>query len=180
MQRILIVDDMELNRELLCNILKEDYMIETAEDGEQALKKLQEYQGNIQALLLDLQMPKIDGFTVIAEMKKNGWMQRIPVLIISSEHAIEIENKCFELGVSDFIHKPFESSIVRNRVKNTMELFACKNQLEQKVEKQEETLKKQYRIIQMQAEKLREAKPFNRLMMEYRSAIMEVERFCFS
>ena len=175
MQRILIVDDMELNRELLCNILKDDYMIETAEDGEQALKKLQEYQGNIQALLLDLQMPKIDGFTVIAEMKKNGWMQRIPVLIISSEHAIEIENKCFELGVSDFIHKPFESSIVRNRVKNTMELFACKNQLEQKVEKQEETLKKQYRIIQMQAEKLREAKPFNRLMMEYRSAIMEVE-----
>lgn len=175
MQRILIVDDVELNRKLLCNILKDDYMIEMAEDGEQALKKLQEYQNEIAALLLDLQMPKIDGFTVIAEMKKHGWMQRIPVLIISSEHAIEIENKCFELGVSDFIHKPFESSIVRNRVKNTMELFACKNQLEQKVEEQEETLKKQYRIIQMQAEKLRETKPFNRLMMEYRSAIMEVE-----
>lgn len=175
MQRILIVDDVELNRELLCNILKDDYMVEMAEDGEQALVRLQEHHREIAALLLDLQMPKIDGFTVIAEMKKHGWMQRIPVLIISSEHAIEIENKCFELGVSDFIHKPFESSIVKNRVKNTMELFACKNQLEQKVEEQEETLKKQYHIIQIQAEKLREAKPFNRLMMEYRSAIMEVE-----
>ncbi len=175
MQRILIVDDVELNRELLCNILKDDYIIEMAENGEQALEKLQEYQYDTSAILLDLQMPKMDGFAVIAEMKKNGWMQRIPILIISSEHAVAVENKCFELGVSDFIHKPFESSIVKNRVKNTMELFACKNQLEQKVEEQEETLKKQYRIIQMQAEKLREARPFNRLMMEYRSAIMEVE-----
>ena len=90
------------------------------------------------------------------------------MLIISGEYAIEVENRCFELGVCDFIHKPFEDSIVRNRIRNTMELFSRRNQLERKVKEQEE-------IIRIQAEKLREERSFNRLMMEYRSAIKEVE-----
>lgn len=175
MQKILVVDDTEINRELLQEILKDDYMVETAEDGEQALRKLQEQHDNIAALLLDLQMPKTDGVTVVVRMKEEGWIDRIPVLIISSEHAVEIENKCLELGVSDFIHKPYETSIVRNRVRNAVELFNYKKQLEQKVEEQAETLKKQSQIIQMQAERLSKAKPFNTLMMEYRSVIMEVE-----
>lgn len=163
------------NRELLRNILEDEYIIEMAEDGEQALRKLKGYQGDIGAVLLDLQMPNKDGFAVIAEMKESGWLQRIPVLIISSERAIEIESLCLELGVADFIHKPFEALIVRNRVKNTMELFAGKNRLEQKIEEQEEALRKQNQIIKLQAEKLQEAVPFNRLMMEYRAAIMGVE-----
>jgi ppGpp synthetase/RelA/SpoT-type nucleotidyltranferase/CheY-like chemotaxis protein len=175
MQKILVVDDTEINRELLHEILKDDYMVVTAEDGEQALRKLQEQHDSIAALLLDLQMPKTDGFTVVVRMKEEGWIDRIPVLIISSEHAVEIENKCLELGVSDFIHKPYEASIVRNRVRNAVELFNYKKQLEQKVEEQAETLKKQSQIIQMQAERLSKAKPFNTLMMEYRSVIMEVE-----
>lgn len=175
MQRILVVDDVELNRELLRNILEDDYLIEMAEDGGQAVEKLHRYAKETAAVLLDLQMPNMDGFAVISAMKKNGWMTRIPVLIISGEHSVEVENRCFELGVADFIHKPFESSIIRNRVRNTIELFAVKNRLEQKIEEQEEALKKQDRIIQQQAEKLREAEPFGRLMMEYRSAIMEVE-----
>lgn len=175
MQRILVVDDAEMNRELLRNILEDEYIIEMAEDGEQALRKLKGYQGDIGAVLLDLQMPNKDGFAVIAEMKESGWLQRIPVLIISSERTIEIEGLCLELGVADFIHKPFEAVIVRNRVKNTMELFAGKNRLEQKIEEQEEALRKQNQIIKLQAEKLQEAVPFNRLMMEYRAAIMGVE-----
>jgi len=175
MQRILVVYDVELNRELLREILRDEYVIDTAEDGVEALEKIRQYADDIGAVLLDLQMPRKDGISVMMEMKTNGWMKRIPVLVISGEYAIEVENQCFELGVSDFIHKPFESSVVRNRIKNTMELFVCKNQLEQKVEEQEQTLKEQYQIIRIQQEKLREAKPFNRLMMEYRSAIMEVE-----
>lgn len=175
MQRILVVDDAELNRELLRNILEDEYMIEMAEDGEQALDKFWEYQGEVGAVLLDLQMPNKDGYAVIAEMKEGGWLQKVPVLIISSEHAIEVENQCLELGVADFIHKPFESSIVRNRVKNTIDLFAGKNRLEQKIEEQEEALKKRDRIIQIQAEKLQDVEQFHRLMMEYSSAIMEVE-----
>lgn len=175
MQKILVVDDAELNRELLREILKDDYQVDEAENGEVALQSLEECHDEVVALLLDLQMPRMDGFAVIDEMKKKGWIKNIPVLIISGEYAVEVENRCFELGVSDFIHKPFEQSIVKNRVKNAIELFSCKNQLEQKVEEQAIALKKQDIIIQEQAEKLMEAKPFSRLMMEYSSAIMEVE-----
>lgn len=175
MRRVLVVDDAEINREILCNMLSDDYAVDMAADGEEALDILQKNRADTAAILLDLHMPRMDGFAVIDALKDSGWLQKIPVLIISSEHAMEIENRCLEMGVSDFIHKPFEASIVRNRVNNVVELFACKNQLEQKVEEQEEVLKKQYRIIEMQAEKLRESEPFNRLMMEYRSAIMEVE-----
>lgn len=168
MQRILVVDDVEINRELLRNMLEDDYIVETAEDGEQAIHNLQKYHEETAAILLDLQMPNMDGFAVIEEMKRRGWIPRIPVLIISGDDAVEAENRCFEMGVSDFIHKPFEGSIVRNRIRNTIELFSRRNQLEQKVKEQEE-------IIRIQAEKLREERSFNRLMMEYRSAIREVE-----
>lgn len=175
MQRIVVVDDAEINRELLQNILKDNYIIDLAQDGEEALQKLHRHENETAALLLDLQMPKMDGFSVIAEMKKDGLQNKIPVLVISGERSVEVEDKCLKLGVSDFIRKPFDASIVKNRVKNAVELFASKNQLEQTVEEQTETLKKQYRIIQMQAEKLKEAKPFANLMMQYRCAIMEME-----
>lgn len=154
--KILIVDDAELNRELLADILEDDYTIEMAEDGEEAIHKIKEYDKVLKAILLDLQMPKTDGFAVLEEMRKNGWMDRIPVLIISGEQAIEIENRCFELGVSDFIHKPFEPSLVKNRVKNNVDLFIYKNQLEAKVEKQTKTLREQNKMLQVQAEKLKE------------------------
>ena len=175
MQRIVVVDDAEINRELLRNILKDSYEIDMAQDGEEALQKLHRHENDAAALLLDLYMPRMDGFSVIAQMKKDGLQSKIPVLVISGERSVEIEDKCFRMGVSDFIRKPFDPCIVRNRVKNAVELFACKNQLEQKVEEQNETLKKQYRIIQMQAEELKQAKPFNKLLMQYRCAIMEVE-----
>lgn len=175
MQKILVVDDAEINRELLREFLEVDYIVETADNGEQALEILQMQHDEISALLLDLHMPQMDGFAVIEKMQEQGWMDSIPVLIISSEHAVAAENKCFELGVSDFIHRPFVDSIVKNRVKNTIELFNCKNQLERKIEKQSEALRKQEQIIKIQAEQLSAAESFNRLMMEYRSAIMEVE-----
>lgn len=175
MQKILVVDDAEMNRELLREMLETDYAVEMAENGEQALQKLYEYHDELAALLLDLQMPKTDGFAVIDEMIKSSWIDSIPVLIISSENAVEVENRCFELGVSDFIHRPFVDSIVRNRVRNTIELFNCKNQLEKKIERQSETLKKQEQIIRIQAEQLSTAEAFSRLMMEYQAAIMEVE-----
>ena len=175
MQRIIVVDDVEINRELLKNILEDDYKVELAEDGQQALQKLEEYQRETAVVLLDLHMPGMDGYAVIAEMKNRGWMRRIPILVISGEFTVEAENQCFELGVSDFIHKPFEGSIVRKRIRNAVELFSYKNQLEQKVQELEKALKRQSHIIQMQEEQLRKAKPFSRLMMEYRAAIMEVE-----
>ena len=129
MQKILVAEDSELNRELLYEILMEEYAIELVGDGGQALQHLKTHAQETAAVLLDLHMPKLDGFAVLTEMKKNGWIGKIPVLVISSEFAVEVENQCFELGVSDFIHKPFELSIVKNRIKNAIELFTCKNQL---------------------------------------------------
>lgn len=113
MQKILVVDDAEMNRELLREILETDYEVEMAGNGEQALQKLRECQDETAALLLDLHMPDVNGFDVITSMRENGWMDDIPVLIISGENAVEVENRCFELGVADFIHKPFVDSIVK-------------------------------------------------------------------
>lgn len=175
MQKILVVDDAAINREILREMLEDVYAIEMAENGQQALRKLLEYKREMAAVLLDLQMPEMDGFAVITAMKENRWLEKIPVLIISGENAAEVENKCLEIGVSDFIHKPFDGSIVRNRVRNVIELFTYKSKLEQQVEEQKETLRQQDRIIRIQAEKLKEAEPFNRLMMEYHFVIMEVE-----
>lgn len=92
-------------------------------------------------VLLDLIMPEMDGYAVLEAMKNRAWMKKIPVLVISAESKPDAERRCFQLGVSDFIHKPFDSSIVRNRIKNIVDLFSYKNELEEKVEKQTETLK---------------------------------------
>ena len=173
--RILVADDAEVNRVILHDMLKEDYVIEMAEDGEQVIDKLELYEYEIVALLLDLHMPKMSGYRVISEMKKRGWMEKVPVLIISGEGTVEAEKQCFELGVLDFIRKPFDASVVKSRIRNTVELFAHKNLLEQKVERQTEALKKQEQIIEIQAEQLKKEESFNNLMMQYRCAIMEIE-----
>lgn len=175
MQKILVVDDAELNRELLHDVLADEYLVKTAEDGQEALRLLEADYGGTAALLLDLNMPRMSGFAVLETMGAKGWLRDLPVLIISSEYAPEVENRCFRMGVSDFIHKPFESSIVKNRVRNAIELFDCKRRLEQTVEEQAQTLQRQNQIIRMQAERLKASDSFNRLMMEYRAAIMEVE-----
>lgn len=156
-------------------MLKDEYQVETAEDGKEALDYLDKYPREMAAVLLDLHMPHMDGFAVMAEMSKREWLKRIPVLIISSELAVEAESRCLELGATDFIHKPFERAIIKNRVKNAMRLYTRKNQLERKVEEQAIMLRKQDEIIRIQAEKLKETESFHRLMMEYQGAIMEIE-----
>lgn len=175
MQKILVVDDAQINRELLFDMLKDDYQVETAADGREAMMCLDRHPEEMVAVLLDLHMPQMDGFAVMAKMSEKEWLRRIPVLIISSELAVEAESRCLELGATDFIHKPFESSIVKNRIRNALRLYARKNQLEQKVEEQAVMLRKQDELIRIQAEKLRETEYFHRLMMEYQAAIMEIE-----
>ena len=167
---VLIVDDAEMNRELLCAILEDDYETEQAENGIQALEIMRERQDQIDAVLLDLQMPELDGFGVIDEMREKDWIKSIPVLIISAERAVDVENKCFELGVADFIHKPFEPSLVKNRVRNTVDLFAYKNHLEQKVEAQTEKLREQNKTLAMQAERLQET---NERIIEVLGTVVE-------
>ncbi len=155
--RILIIDDAEFNRDLLRELMEDAYDVEEAEDGQKAVEILKEKWQQIDAVLLDLQMPVMDGYEVIEHMKQNNWTQKIPILIITGEHSSEIENKCFEMGVSDFVQKPFDADIVKNRVKNMVELFNYKNGLEDLVEKQTRALKIQNQKLQEKTIKLNES-----------------------
>ncbi len=152
--RLLIIDDSDFNRDLLKVLLEDDYDIEEAENGKAGVDILNAKWNQIDAVLLDLHMPVMDGYGVIDCMKQNNWAAKIPILIITGERSSEIENRCFELGVSDFILKPFDAGMVKNRVRNMVELFSYKNDLEEKVEQQTAELKNQNQILKMQAKKL--------------------------
>lgn len=152
--KVLIVDDAELNREILTQILEDEYSIIEAEGGKEAIEALEKHHQEINVVLLDLVMPQMDGFEVLEVMRKEGYLKKIPVLIISGETAVKTEKKCFECGVSDFIRKPFDNALVRKRVENIAKLFQYKDSLEEKVEKQTATLRQQYKMLQVQAEKI--------------------------
>ncbi|MCM1103629.1 MAG: response regulator [Clostridium sp.] len=153
-KKVLVVDDQEMNRELLEQILIEDYDVLKAADGKQALELFDQGTANLEAVLLDLLMPEMDGFAVLEAMKEKGMIGKIPVLVISSENTVNVEEKCFDYGVSDFIHKPFEPSIIRRRVKNNVDLYVYKERLEERVEIQTQALRNQYQLLKEQAEKL--------------------------
>lgn len=152
--KVLIVDDAELNREILKEILKDEYDVVEAEGGQQAIEVLEEQHDEFCVVLLDLIMPEVDGFAVLEVMKENRWIERTPVLIISVESAVETETMCFDYGISDFIRKPFDHTLVRKRVDNVVKLFQYQNELEETVERQTATLRKQYHLLQTQAEKI--------------------------
>ncbi len=154
-EKILIVDDIEINREILAVALGDMFSVEEAGDGEQAIEILKDHSDEIAAILLDLIMPKMDGYEVLKYMKQAEILERIPVLVISAESRTEAERACLEMGVSDFIRKPFDSVTVRSRVRNIVELFMYKNQLEDKVRIQTENLKRQNRLLEQQAEKIK-------------------------
>lgn len=153
--KILIVDDIELNREILSEILENDFSILEADNGSRALELVHKYENEITVILLDLVMPGMDGFEVLKRLHGTDEMKNIPVLIISGEGAVDVERRCFELGIYDFIRKPFDSTLVRRRVKNIAELFIYKNYLEETVERQTERLRKQYNKILQQSQELK-------------------------
>lgn len=152
--KILIVDDAEMNRDLLCEILKEEYDIVEAENGKQALEIMEKEADNISAILLDIVMPVMDGFQVLEGLKKLNVLDKVPVLVISGETSIQNEKKCFECGVSDFIGRPFNATLVKKRVQNMVNHYAYKNHLEEKVEEQTVVLRKAYHTLKQQADKL--------------------------
>lgn len=156
--KILIVDDVDINREILSEILHEDYQILIAENGKDALKIIEEQHDELSLVLLDLVMPVMDGFSVLEELQKKPWNKQIAIMIISGDNAVKTEARCFELGVADFIHRPFNNRLVKRRVHNVVALYQYQEELEQKVEKQTEVLRKQFRLLQQQAEQLRRSK----------------------
>lgn len=155
-KKILIVDDVDVNRELLSAILEEDYPIIESDNGKKALELIYCMKDELAAVLLDLIMPEMDGFMVLEELnKRGGIIGNVPILVISGENSADTENKCLEAGVSDFIGKPFNNMVVKNRVNNIVNFFDNKNVLEEKVAEQTAILRKAYTTLKAQAEQLK-------------------------
>ena len=155
-QQILIVDDSEINREILKEILKEDYRILEAANGEECLEQLERYGTGISLVLLDIVMPEMDGFEVLAAMNQNHWIEDIPVIMISSEDSDSYIRRAYEMGVSDYISCPFDAKIVYQRVLNMIKLYA-----------------KQRRLIHLVTRQIYEKERNNRMLIGILSQIVE-------
>lgn len=127
--RILIVDDSEFNRAILKEILEETYEIIEVDGGNEALHKIDEYGMKISLVLLDIIMPEKDGFEVLKYMEEERLISDIPVIIISSEDSANYIRRAYEMGVSDYINRPFDANIVYQRVSNTVKLYAKQRRL---------------------------------------------------
>ena len=127
-QKLLIVDDSELNRDILKEILGSSYDYLEAENGIQAIQIL-EVHPEIDLMLLDINMPQMNGFQVLEHMRELQWIDEVPVVMISSEESVEIMRKAYDLGITDYISRPFDAVIVKKRVQNTLGLYANQKRL---------------------------------------------------
>ena len=155
-QKILIADDSEMNRSILADMLGEEYDIVEAEDGVKAVAALQKYGTEISLLLLDIVMPEMDGFEVLAVMNKNRWIEDVPVIMISAETSPAFMERAFSQGVTDFISRPFNALLVYRRVVNTIFLYA-----------------KQKKLAGMVADQIYEKEKQSTLMIDILSHIVE-------
>ena len=134
--QILLVDDSAMNRMILKEILGGDYRILEAENGQECLEKMQAEAGNIALVLLDINMPVMDGFEVLKAMNANHTIEDIPVIMISSDDSDAAIRRSYELGASDYVNRPFDARIVYRRVTNTIKLYAKQRRLVQMVSDQ--------------------------------------------
>lgn len=153
---ILVADDSEMNREILRSMLEESYNIVEAEDGLQAVTILQQREQEISLVLLDLVMPNMDGFDVLSTMNKYNWIDSVPVIMISAESTHNFIEHAYNMGVTDYISRPFDMMVVRRRVINTIMLYA-----------------KQRRLTAMVNEQIYQKEKINNLMISILSHIVE-------
>ena len=128
-QIVLIVDDSELNRKMLGQMLGSRFDIAEAASGEACLQLLEQNATGISIVLLDIHMPGIDGFTVLEEMNQKNLLEQIPVIMISSEDTVDAVRRAFDLGASDYISRPFDAKVVYQRIINTIQLYAKQRRL---------------------------------------------------
>lgn len=152
--KILIVDDSFINRELLTEMLEDEYEVITCENGLQALELMEENYNELAIILLDLVMPVLDGVGFLKALQNKPIMKDIPILVISGETNVETEIKCFDYGVFDFIKKPFDNRLVKKRIKNAVDLYMYKNNLEERVAEQTSVISEQYNLLKHQADQL--------------------------
>lgn len=154
--KILIVDDSEMNREILSAILGDEFEILEAENGEECISVIRKYGTSISLVLLDIVMPVMDGFEVLEFLNKYQWIDDIPVIMISSEDSATSVKKAYEMGVSDYINRPFDAEVVHRRVFNTIKLYA-----------------KQRKLIALITNQVYEKEKNNRILIEILSQIVE-------
>lgn len=135
-QKVLIVDDAEMNRAILTEILGNEYEILEAENGRECMQLLQKYRTGISVILLDIVMPVMNGFAVLGEMARQGLIDDIPIIMISSADSDDVIRQAYELGVTDYISRPFDAKIVYRRVVNAIKLYAKQRRLVSMVTKQ--------------------------------------------
>lgn len=135
-RKILVVDDSEMNRAILTDILGDEYEIIEACNGAEAVNRIRSYGVELSLVLLDIVMPRMDGFAVLAMMNSYKWIQDIPVIMISAESASDYISKAYDLGATDYIQRPFDSAVVHHRVTNAIMLYAKNKQLVGLVEEQ--------------------------------------------
>ena len=139
---ILIVDDSKINRTLLKNMLEDEFAILEAADGMEAINVLNNYQDDVALILLDIIMPRLNGFEVLEVMNERHWIDEIPVMIISGADSSDYIKRTYDLGVMDYINRDASPVIIRKRVSNTIRLFSRQ--------------KKMLRLMQIQNERLME------------------------
>ena len=154
--RILVVDDSAINREMLNDMLSDDYDIIEAANGEEALKILKEHVYDIDLVLLDIIMPVVDGFGVLDVMKRYHWTDDTPVIMISTETSQSYIRRAYELGVTDYIRRPFDSFVIHKRVSNTLMLY-----------------RKQKKLLGALEEQIYENEKNNRMMINVLAHIVE-------
>lgn len=154
-QKILIVDDSEINRAILAEVLKESFDIIEAENGQECMEILMKYENMISLVLLDIFMPVMSGFEVLTAMADKNLLDDIPVIMISSEDSDAFVRKSYDMGVVDYINRPFDAQIVFRRVFNTIKLYA-----------------KQRRLISLVTDQIYEKQKNNQIMIRILSQIM--------
>ena len=155
-QQVLIVDDSIVNRELLSEMLGNDFRILEAANGAECIEKLKEYGTGISIVLLDMVMPVMDGYGVLDYMNRKHWIDDIPVIMISGEDSESYVRKAYEMGVSDYISRPFDVKVVYQRVVNTIKLYA-----------------KQRRLIRMVTDQIYRRENNNKILISILSHIVE-------
>lgn len=154
--KVLIVDDSAINRMMLEDILKDDFKLELACDGEEALVALNERPDEFGVVLLDLNMPKVTGFEVLKDMSEKKLLEKIPVIVISADASEGSENTSLDMRATDYIRKPFDGRSVLFRVKNIYDLYSYKRNLERRINDRTQELRAANKKLREQAKQIQE------------------------
>lgn len=153
--KILIVDENEANRTVLSKILATEYTVTEANDGKEMLHYAALYRTSLAAILVDLLLSQEDDCALIRSLQQYEWHSEIPILVIMGNNSVSFEKKLLEYGISECIRKPFDANLILLKIKNMVRLFAYQNELKEIIERQNNQLKLQNKLLIQQAEHLK-------------------------